>query len=685
MLTRQYTWLNNPDAANLLLPWFQLQAAELHRFSLTLWDPYQWCGQPLIGQGQAGTAYPFNWLLWMMPLSHGWLRHVVLNWYFVLIHFQAALFTYWLCRDLGRSMLASLFAGLAFSVGPLLGVSDWPSTLNAAAWAPLILLFLFRVLRGSKQSRNSAFAGAALGMCWLSGSDQIPLLLSLACAGGWITLTYSTRHWQLPLMFGATAFGVAALQALPTLEYLAYSPDIWWQFPIGAWNAHSVSPMAIPGIVAPQFNTEAMIFAGWTLLAFAAIGFWNESRSREVRLLAAIAVAGLLLSFGRYVVFEGVLFGLRGLARDPKAALLLFGLGASTLSAYGIDACRRMEPAIAISAHVAAKLLAGVSALCWIALLLLAMTNGEDLKKFSALALCAIAAILVAALLEGWRRGAISPQSGAVCAILLAMWEFGNVAGSTWTNVEFGWGWLTQLSNASDAVQFLRSQPGPVRVGTTGALYNFGDWNGVEQFDGLSGGTENLIRVAPYRSAHDLTGTNFSVGTKPAFPDEKQVFDSPRGVKVFSNPDVAPRAFVVHSVTSVHTSGEFHFLLSKPASELRTHAFVTGPAPKIDHCEGADPASILWRKGRSVRVKASLTCSGLLVLGETWYPGWTVSIDGKPGALYQAYGFLQSTVVPAGLHEVTFTYKPRMVWIGSAITFLSLFGIGVLALRKPAG
>ena len=68
VLTRQYTWLNSPDATNLILPWFQLQASALHHGALALWTPDEWCGQPLIGQGQAGVAYPLNWILWAMPL-----------------------------------------------------------------------------------------------------------------------------------------------------------------------------------------------------------------------------------------------------------------------------------------------------------------------------------------------------------------------------------------------------------------------------------------------------------------------------------------------------------------------------------------------------------------------------------------------------------------------------------------
>src|ERR1700682_1491488 len=103
-LTNQYTWLESPDMANLVMPWFQFQASEWHQGRFPLWDPNSWTGQPLLGQAQPGAAYPPNWLMFWMPLNaHGWLRQDVLHWYYILIHFLAALTCYALARELGRS------------------------------------------------------------------------------------------------------------------------------------------------------------------------------------------------------------------------------------------------------------------------------------------------------------------------------------------------------------------------------------------------------------------------------------------------------------------------------------------------------------------------------------------------------------------------------------------------------
>src|SRR5437868_4386989 len=107
-LTDRYTWLDAPDIANQVLPWFQFQAAEWHAGHFPMWDPNDWAGQTLFGQLQPGSAYPLNWLLFLLPLKLGWMQMAILNWYLVVIRLMGALAAYALCRDLGRSLIASI-------------------------------------------------------------------------------------------------------------------------------------------------------------------------------------------------------------------------------------------------------------------------------------------------------------------------------------------------------------------------------------------------------------------------------------------------------------------------------------------------------------------------------------------------------------------------------------------------
>src|SRR5262249_2464353 len=118
--THQYTPFNHWDLATFQIPRLEFQAREIHAGRFPLWNPRIWAGQPLVGQTQGGPLYPLNVLFCLLPLRNGYLRMDFLNWYYILIHFQAAVGAYWLARDLGRSHAASILAGCVFSFGGFL-------------------------------------------------------------------------------------------------------------------------------------------------------------------------------------------------------------------------------------------------------------------------------------------------------------------------------------------------------------------------------------------------------------------------------------------------------------------------------------------------------------------------------------------------------------------------------------
>ena len=196
-LTRQFDWIWGPDLANQVLPWFQVEAEQWHHRHFPLWDPYLWAGQPLLGQAQPGAAYPLNWLLFSMPLSHGKISLSVLQWYYIAIHYIAALFCFILCRDLGRSRAASLLGGCVFSFSSYMATSAWPQMVNGVVWAPLVFMFQLRSLSGRRPLASAAISGMFLGVAWLSGHHQVPIFLTVAWAGVWL------RTWNNILKRGA--------------------------------------------------------------------------------------------------------------------------------------------------------------------------------------------------------------------------------------------------------------------------------------------------------------------------------------------------------------------------------------------------------------------------------------------------------------------------------------------------
>jgi Bacterial membrane protein YfhO len=96
------------------------------------------------------------------------------------------------------------------------------------------------------------------------------------------------------------------------------------------------------------------------------------------------------------------------------------------------------------------------------------------------------------------------------------------------------------------------------------------------------------------------------------------------------------------------------------------------------------PQVELTRRGQTlVEVTVGTATDGLLVLADPWYPQWRVTVDGKPATLLRVDHTLRGVRVPAGTHQVVFTYQDRAMWLGAALTAATCLGLVALwALRR---
>jgi uncharacterized membrane protein YfhO len=75
-----------------------------------------------------------------------------------------------------------------------------------------------------------------------------------------------------------------------------------------------------------------------------------------------------------------------------------------------------------------------------------------------------------------------------------------------------------------------------------------------------------------------------------------------------------------------------------------------------------------------------LPARGLVVLDDTWGPGWSVRVDGREAQPLQANVVLRGVVVPAGEHELVWSYRVPGLRAGAALS-----AIGLLAMLAWAG
>ena len=157
-------------------------------------------------------------------------------------------------------------------------------------------------------------------------------------------------------------------------------------------------------------------------------------------------------------------------------------------------------------------------------------------------------------------------------------------------------------------------------------------------------------------------------------------------------PAALPRVRVVDRARSVGSVDEFRRLLLEGAIDLRREAVLLDPAAAVvaglAAAAGPGPAGearIVVDRAAAVAVEAVAPRGGLLVLGDTWYPGWEATVDGRPVPVLRANIAHRAVLLPAGLHRVEFAFRPAAPAIGLALSaagLITLLGGAALLARR---
>ncbi len=83
-------------------------------------------------------------------------------------------------------------------------------------------------------------------------------------------------------------------------------------------------------------------------------------------------------------------------------------------------------------------------------------------------------------------------------------------------------------------------------------------------------------------------------------------------------------------------------------------------------------ASIVVDEAERVIIHTLNESEGLLILADTWYPRWQVSIDGEPALMLQANHWQRGVRVPAGSHVVEFNFDSSDFSMGLLLSITGL-------------
>jgi Bacterial membrane protein YfhO len=90
--------------------------------------------------------------------------------------------------------------------------------------------------------------------------------------------------------------------------------------------------------------------------------------------------------------------------------------------------------------------------------------------------------------------------------------------------------------------------------------------------------------------------------------------------------------------------------------------------------------SVTDRSNASVAIRARLSRPGLVVLNDSFAPGWSVQVDGRDAEPVRVNDVMRGVAVGAGAHEVVWSYRVPGLRAGAALS-----AVGALLLAGLAG
>lgn len=701
------------DAFEYHYPSYLWIYSELAHGMLPLWNPYQLCGIPTLATLQPGVLYPPHILYLVLntdlAMAISGLLHLAL--------IGVAMLVLGLRLRLGL-VPAVLAAVLVTLRGAQPGHILNPSMQEAGAWLGLGMLAVLDLTRG-RSARGTLLLAIATAMSLLAGFPQFAVYSAYAWAFMLFTLlllgrgpaegTGSMRSsatarggcWAVSCSLAAIVLGaaLAAVQLLPALELSAVGGrergllPIDQMLPFGRagfetpWRAMQsvlASRPALPGV------SFSFGLVGLSLLPFALL---DRARRTAVLAFGALGILTALIALGPSTpIFDlYLLLPEVGTFRNPWRILYVTDFCFAVIAAIGLQwltqaawgraphgtAARRRRPAL-VGLVVSSVALAEI---------FLATPNQSELpydREHPLLSPYHQERDVLTRLAERpdrvwtWMLGDMGDVSEKIASVFglrsISDTEIMTLRRQREYFSYLFWGELEPSARN--------------RKGHTQSIF-YGSYNilapGVDVSALLERSRLVELAAARYllapRSAIATPAVNRYLREKGLTPMDA----SDRQIVLFEDRRALPRVYLTHHVAPAPPPLELLAILSDAGFDPRVTSYVEAAPdalPALEPASAAESVRIVRDEPQLVEVEARLSAPGLLVLADSFYPGWVAKVDEEEVPILATNHLFRGVAVSAGEHRVTFHYRPRSVRLGGVISLAAGVIVCILALRS---
>ena len=725
------------DTWNQYFYWREFGFGALRHGQLPLWNPYIFSGTPFIAGTQSAIFYPLNFIYLFLDTA------LAINVSIALHCFLAAFFTYIYCRYVGLTATGALLSGITFAFGAPFFLHIFAghlSNLSTMPWLPLLFLSIEAFLRYGKL-KYSLLGAVALAIQAFAGHPQY-LFYSVVAVGLYfaIGLFLRVERHDMPRSIGgflllvAGGIALAAVQLLPALELTRYSVREALSY---QWvSTFSLPPENLLTAFFPNFfgdflavpywgrNNlwESSLYHGVVPMVLVVFALFCD-RDRDVKVLAAIALASFVVAVGKHTPLLWILYHYVpgfSLFRGVSKFIFVYSFAFAVIAGHGIDALphwARMQARKSTRLGYGLLLTAGF--LIVVALIIQGagqtwqqwteayinssppdtplpalssdfFTLTKNIAVQTILRAAAFTFLFGALLLLFIKAKTILAKHITVALIVLAgldLWSFGKGYLVTFdpSKLKMDPEVKGLLKKDSNPYRWTIPKLPDVNMGMIEGLENAGGYDAIVLKNysdlvnaalGLPIDQPNMVMgIATVSRIFDMLNVRYyliDAARQYGDPTLTMIFHNER-YKVYRNAKALPRSFIVHE-TKVATDREAALgAIMSPEFNPAAFAIVSEPLGFASHSTARSPTPVITRRGlNEVVIWADPSAPGLLVLSDSFYPGWKAFVDGKGTEIHRVNYVMRGVVLSPGNHEVVFRYDPLSFKVGALISATSV-------------
>ena len=698
------------------------------------WDPYIFGGLPYIAAPHGSTFHPIVLLRFILPpdlaINASFLIHLIL----------AGFFAYLFFREYKLPWVAAVAGALAFQLtGQVASLvnSGHEGKVIVSGLLPLALWGLTRWIRAGRVS-GAAILSISVGLAILSPQLQMAYYLML-CAG-LFALYLAFLDPECPAQrvavlrlagsLGAVMLGgaIAAIQVLPFLQYIAFSPRADQGVSSGWLHATSwaMPPEELIDTFLPQFSGLKDLYSGTNVfkghteylgvvaLILASIGVTQTAPARSRLRWAFVTLALFFLTFALagatpfFRIWYAIL-PMISKARAHSMAFYIVAFAVAVWVAFGVERILERRPTkglVAWMVGLGVVLLFGLSG-AWSNLArsfadpakIENIAANRDALLWGTLRVVAFGAAVLG-LIWAWGQGRVR-------AVPFAALLFGLIGLDLYTidRQFFVYAPRARELFAPDAItEQIRKTPLPYRVFDTGVygasvLMSYGipqvlGYHGTEvaAYDELLGGKNawrNLrypplfrllaIRYVIFGDSVNLPGYHRVLGPIPnTFGARSYLYEA-------DNPP--PYVRVVPAAIKGEADRIIPTLIDPRLDYDRVVLFTpdepVNPLP-VDSMPPPSPSKAqvtAWEPGRmSIALDPVPPKPSYVLVSENWYLDWHATVDGADAQVLKGDQTFITVPVPAGARRVELVYRSSRYGTGKLMSILAtLIVLGCLA------